>query len=102
MALRLGLRQIRGLGEARAKRIVAKRGDGYATMRELWRRAELTPSELTTLADGDAFGSMGLDRRQALWAIKALGETPLPLFLHAERIAPIGGNAPPPDQPREP
>jgi error-prone DNA polymerase len=102
MALRLGLRQIRGLGEARAKRIVANRGDGYATLRELWRRAELTPSELTTLADGDAFGSMGLDRRQALWAIKALGEKPLPLFLHAERIAPSGGNAPPPDQPREP
>jgi error-prone DNA polymerase len=102
MALRLGLRQIRGLGNARASRIVAERGDGYATMRELWRRAELTPSELTILADADAFGSMGLDRRQALWAIKALGERPLPLFLHAERTAPSGGNAPPPDQSREP
>jgi len=102
MALRLGLRQIRGLGEARADRIVQARGDGYATVRDLWRRAEMKPAEITVLADADAFGSMGLDRRQALWDIKALGEKPLPLFLHAERLVPPGHNAPPPDQPREP
>jgi error-prone DNA polymerase len=102
MALRLGLRQIRGLGKERAERIVKERGDGYATVRDLWRRAGLKPAELTVLADADAFGSLGRDRRGALWDIAALGEMPLPLFLHAERLAVSGDNAPSPDRPREP
>jgi error-prone DNA polymerase len=102
MALRLGLRQIRGLAEALGKRIVERREDGYSTVRDLWRRAEMNPSDLTVLADGDAFGSMGRDRRGALWDIRALGEKPLPLFLHAERTLTPGDNAPPPDRAREP
>src|SRR3546814_15312064 len=32
------------------------------------------------LADADAFRSMGLDRRQALWAVSALADRPVALF----------------------
>jgi error-prone DNA polymerase len=32
------------------------------------------------LADADAFGSLGLDRRRALWEVAALGDRPIALF----------------------
>jgi len=79
-ALRLGLRQIRGIGEAAADRLVAARAGGYADPRSLWRRAGLKRSEIEALARGDAFASLNLDRRRALWAARALGDAPLPLF----------------------
>jgi error-prone DNA polymerase len=50
----------------------------------LWRRSELGRGALERLAEADAFRSIGLDRRRALWALKALGEPPLPLFAAAE------------------
>jgi len=102
IALRLGFRQVRGFGEAVAGKLMERRDSGYATMRDVWRRGALTPTELTTLANADGFGSLGLDRRRALWEIHALGATPLPLFAHAEATQGTGHNAPPPDQPREP
>ena len=80
LALRLGLRQIKGLSDDHAERVVAARGNGYRDPVALWRRAELPASVLETLARADAFGSMGLGRRQALWAAKGLGDAPLPLF----------------------
>jgi len=83
MALRLGLRQVRGLSEDDADRLVAARGNGYRDPVALWRRAGLGVAVLERLARADAFVSMGLDRRQALWAIKGLGEAPLPLFAAA-------------------
>jgi error-prone DNA polymerase len=82
-ALRLGLRQIKGLGEEEAKRLVEWRGNGYADVLSLWRRAALFPRTLAVLARADACRSLGLDRREALWALKGLGETPLPLFAAA-------------------
>jgi error-prone DNA polymerase len=92
-ALRLGLRQVKGLKEAAGRAVAAARGEGYASVGELWRRAGVTTAALTTLADADAFGSFGLDRRGALWAIRALGhngrETAegLPLFAAATPAA---------------
>ena len=83
-ALRLGFRQIKGLAEEHARRLVETRGPGYASPRDLWRRAGLASPALERLAQADAFGSMGLDRRAALWAIKGLGPEPLPLFAAAE------------------
>ncbi len=80
LALRLGLRQIKGLAEDDIRRLVAARGNGYRDPMALWQRAALRPAVLEKLARGDAFGSMGLNRRQALWAVKGLGEMPLPLF----------------------
>jgi error-prone DNA polymerase len=82
-ALRLGLRQIKGLGEEEVKRLVARRGNGYADALALARRAELSSRVLAVLARADACRSLGLDRRQALWALKGLGPLPLPLFAAA-------------------
>jgi error-prone DNA polymerase len=77
------LRQIKGLAEADAVRLVAARGAGYADVRALWHRSGLGRTPLEHLAQADALRSLGLDRRQALWALKALGEPALPLFAAA-------------------
>ena len=84
MALRLGLRQIKGMREDEAEWIVAARGNGYRHPVDLWRRAGLRPRALKKLAHADAFGSMELGRREVLWEIAAIrDEAPLPLFDHA-------------------
>jgi error-prone DNA polymerase len=88
-ALRLGLRQIKGLAEADAGRLVAARGSGYVDARDLWRKSGLGRAALERLAAADALRSLGLadgglDRRRGLWALKALGDAPLPLFAAAE------------------
>ncbi|WP_119166469.1 error-prone DNA polymerase [Algihabitans albus] len=81
MALRLGLRQIKGLSPAEAERLVARRGNGYPDPLSLWRKGEVGARALEALARADAFRSMGLDRREALWAVKGLPKAdPLPLF----------------------
>jgi DNA-directed DNA polymerase III PolC len=81
LALRLGFRQIRGLGEEDAAWIAAARGNGYADVESVWRRAGVSPRMLAALAEADAFAGLGLDRRAALWAAHAIrGEAPLPLF----------------------
>ena len=86
-ALRLGFRQIDGLKEEEFQRLVAARGDGYDSLRDVWLRGGLTPASIERLAQGDAFRSIGLDRREALWAARALnrvgGEEDLPLFERA-------------------
>ena len=81
LALRLGFRQIKGLREEDAAWITAARGNGYPDVESLWRRAGVQPDTLERLAEGDAFASLGLPRRDALWATKALrAPAPLPLF----------------------
>jgi len=79
-ALRLGFRQITGFSEADAKTLLKTRGAGYASPEDLWRRSGLDAAALRRLADADAFGSIGLPRRQALWAVRALGAALPPLF----------------------
>ena len=83
-ALRLGFRQVKGLHQIDMDRLVAKRGRGYDSVRDLWLRAELTPAVLERLAEADAFRSLGLDRRDALWAVRGLNRAgdkdDLPLF----------------------
>ncbi|MFG1399625.1 error-prone DNA polymerase [Roseixanthobacter pseudopolyaromaticivorans] len=83
-ALRLGLRQIEGLHEEAGRRIAALRGPGYDCVRDLWLRTGLAPAVLERLADADAFRSLGLDRRAALWAVRGLrragDKDDLPLF----------------------
>ena len=87
-ALRLGLRQIKGVAKDDAERLVAARPEhGYADPRALWRRSGLGRGALERLAEADAFRSTGLDRRRALWVLKALGEPPLPLFAAEEATA---------------
>ncbi|THD83832.1 DNA polymerase III subunit alpha [Aliigemmobacter aestuarii] len=81
LALRLGFRQIRGLAEDEALWIVAARGNGYAALADVWRRAGVPPATLTRLAEADVFAALGLTRRAALWEARALGgPAPLPLF----------------------
>jgi error-prone DNA polymerase len=85
-ALRLGFRQIKGMREEDAKSLVAARERGdVATMRSVWLRAGLGGRALETLAKGDGWNSVGLNRRGALWAAKGLGPKPLPLFAAGEQ-----------------
>jgi error-prone DNA polymerase len=62
-----------------------RRKEQYRDVRDLWRRSGVGRASLETLAGADAFRSLGLDRRQALWEVRGLPkEIPLPLFDHAE------------------
>ncbi|MER8466227.1 error-prone DNA polymerase [Mesorhizobium sp. M1396] len=83
-ALRLGFRQIKGLSEERMDAFVERRGSGYESVRDIWLRSGLDVGEIERLAQADAFRSLGLDRREALWAVRALdGKSAaerLPLF----------------------
>jgi error-prone DNA polymerase len=58
--------------------------ESFRDMRDLWRRSGIGRAALERLAAADAYRSLGLDRRQALWEVRALPmEVPLPLFDHA-------------------
>ncbi|MEQ7874169.1 error-prone DNA polymerase [Sphingomonas sp. ASV193] len=85
-ALRLGLRMIDGLRLDDATRVVAARGSTpYAGVEELKRRAGIGVAAVQRLAEADAFRSMKLDRRAALWDSRALKQAPdLPLFAAAQ------------------
>ena len=84
-AVRLGLRIVKGLANAHAATIVTVRADEpFASIDDLWRRARVPTASLVQLAEADAFSpALGLARREALWAIKALRDEPLPLFAAA-------------------
>ncbi len=86
--LRLGFRQIKGFSESDAERLVDARGQGYESTEALWRQSGLGRLALERLAAADALRSLTLDRRQGLWALKALGEAPLPLFAAAPSPSP--------------
>jgi error-prone DNA polymerase len=94
-AVRLGLRQITSLPEAEAHRLVAARLKPHRTVEELKRRAGLRRATLVRLAEADAFRSLGMDRRQALWAVQALADHIPPLFAYALENEPFGSNLPP-------
>ena len=73
-AVRLGLRQIRGLREAEAERLIAARAAGARDLEQIIRRASLTRQSVELLAEADALRSLGLDRRAGLWAAKGLAD----------------------------
>lgn len=82
-ALRLGLEQVYGLGEAEAERIVAARQDGpFRLPRDLARRARLDREALLHLARAGALASLGLSRRRAVWEAMRCFDKPAirPLF----------------------
>jgi len=82
-ALRLGLRQVDGLHREAADRLVARRP--YVSVEELLSRGRVPVHAIQRLAAADAFRSMGLDRRAALWDSRALKQAPdLPLFAFAD------------------
>ncbi|WP_031241532.1 MULTISPECIES: error-prone DNA polymerase [Asaia] len=87
-AVRLGMNLVKGLANEDAARIVAARGNRpFVSIDDLWRRSGVKAAALTHLAEADAFrAGFGLARREALWAIKALRDEPLPLFAAAEIV----------------
>jgi error-prone DNA polymerase len=72
-AVRLGFRQVKGFSEDDANLIRDRRDKGYDSVRDLWLRTGLSRTVIERLADADAFRSLGLDRRDALWAARGLG-----------------------------
>src|SRR5690606_37803510 len=72
------------LKEVELRQLVERRGRGYDSVRDVWLRSGLPASTIERLADLDAFRSLGLDRREALWAARGLnrvgGQEDLPLF----------------------
>jgi len=81
-AVRLGMRLVKGLREDEAARIAAAVDEygPFQSVERLWRVSGVSTASLRALARADAFGSMGLDRQAALWAIRPLRDEPMPLF----------------------
>ncbi len=86
-AVRLGLRQIKGIGEKEGTPILQARDKAYQSVDDLWQRSGLSYGAIERLADADAFRSAGIDRRTALWQVKALDRNgfEMDLFGHASR-----------------
>ena len=82
LAVRLGLRRIKGLSDTEAATLVLTRSDQpFSSIDDVWRRSGAKPGVLSKLAAADAFlPSLKLARREASWAIKALRDDALPLF----------------------
>jgi error-prone DNA polymerase len=103
-ALRLGLRLVKGLGAEPARRIEAARAGGklgsaaarpFASVEECAARAQLDKRAVEALVAADAFASLGLGRRGALWDALGLGEKPtmfeaVEFERFAPELAPIG------------
>ena len=81
-ALRLGLRQVDGFRKSWADLIVASRP--FDSVEALARKADLPSRALRLLADADAFRSIDLDRRNALWDVRRTPTDTLPLFVAAD------------------
>ena len=92
-ALRLGLRLVKGLAAGEGERIAASRrpsghGTPWLSLADIMRRADVSARSLEAIANADGFASLGLNRRQALWEVRALAGQrwqELPLFAHATR-----------------
>ena len=84
-AVRLGLRMAKGLANADGAAIVLARGtEPFTSVEELARRSGASIAALERLAEADAFAGLGLDRRAALWAIRGLADSALPLWAAAD------------------
>ena len=91
-ALRLGLRQVEGMGREAAERLVQARDEPFVSLLGTAKCADLNGRTIRSLAAADAFRSMNLDRRAALWEARALRDAPnLPLFQlgHDEGTEPL-------------
>ncbi len=90
-AVRLGFRLVSGFRDTEAAALVSGRNAlPFSDVEDAWRRSGVQVSSLVRLAEADGFsGSIGLARRDALWAIKALRDNPLPLFVASEDRPPV-------------
>ena len=88
-SLRLGMRLVAGLGEAEANKVAAavRRKGAFRSVIALWRSSGVKVGTLRSLAQADAFRSMGLDRQAALWEIRQLRDYAMPMFEAVEEQA---------------
>ena len=81
VALRMGLRQISGLGKEAGLRIEEARDrQPFRDIADLARRAQLDKRDLLALARADALTCFDLNRRQACWQVEGLWTSTTPLF----------------------
>jgi error-prone DNA polymerase len=86
--VRLGLCMVKGLANAHAADLIGAHGDqAYRSIADVWQRAGVPVAALERIAEADGFLQVGLDRRQALWEIRGLADSRLPLFAVAEEAA---------------
>ena len=71
-AVRLGFRLVSGLSEDELEKLIAARGNGFSSIERLAAIAGVSRFTIERLAEADAFRSLGLDRRAALWAARRL------------------------------
>ena len=93
-AVRLGLRMVKGLANHHGAQLVVHRAEQpYRSVDEIQRRAGVPAAALERLAEADALRGLRQggrqDRRQALWAVKGLADTVLPLFAAADAPHPL-------------
>jgi error-prone DNA polymerase len=84
-AVRLGFRQVQGLREEEVNALVVARGNGFASLERLGVVANVSRATIERLAEADAFRSIDVGRRQALWGAKQRAahqaRDPMPLFM---------------------
>jgi error-prone DNA polymerase len=71
-AVRLGFQQIQGLNQKELEKLIVARGNGYTSIERMAATAGISRAAIERLAEGDAFRSLGIDRRAALWAARRL------------------------------
>ncbi len=81
-ALRLGFRQVKGLREEDINVLIKAREEHFTSLQQL-RHIGLSDPVLEKLADADAFRSIGLDRREALWEL-SIKDQPVAIFKNQE------------------
>ncbi|MDC1383290.1 error-prone DNA polymerase [Candidatus Puniceispirillum sp.] len=99
-ALRLGLRLVKGLQRSEGERIAASQAavghqvrsgkmmQAFSSLDDIMRQADISVKSLQAIANADGFSSLGINRRQALWAARGLARhqlSDMPLFAHAGR-----------------
>ena len=81
LALRLGFSRIDSFRKEWADTLsLARQPAPFTSAEDLARRAVLPPHALSLLADADALGSLGQNRRQAGWEVRRVPPRQLPLF----------------------
>lgn len=84
-AVRLGFRMVRGLANMDGAMIpLARQERSFSSIEDLRRRAGISVTALERLADADAYGSLRVNRRNALWTIRSLADEVMPLFAAAD------------------
>jgi error-prone DNA polymerase len=105
-AVRLGFRLVHGLNEDELQKLVAARGNGFSSIERLAAVAGVSRFTIERLAEADAFRSLKLDRRAALWAARRLDaiglkSAVLNLRRHPETTAPRPAKSKRPEADRE-